>query len=291
MIKVIASDMDGTLLNNQHTISERTKNVIRLACEKGFRFMIITGRNYISAWQELQYADIVCDYIVSSGAEIRNPQKEIVRRISMDLEDCLFVNDVMKKNDIGGMYCAENRNYIIGSWEEVDKAIIAYIHFFHSDLNTDELKKTKLYTQMWEKTKEIPSFDELLKIESSISKIFLVSKNVEKLRKIQEDLKANANLAVTSSFPNNLEITDRKAQKGPILKEYIEPLGYSMEEVMVLGDSMNDYSMMCMDFGATVAMANADQEIKDAARYITKSNEEDGVAYVIEEVMKKYGML
>ena len=61
-----------------------------------------------------------------------------------------------------------------------------------------------------------------------------------------------------------------------------------MDEVMVFGDSMNDYSMMEMDFGATVAMANADEEIKRIAKYETKSNEEDGVAYAILEMLKMY---
>ena len=61
-----------------------------------------------------------------------------------------------------------------------------------------------------------------------------------------------------------------------------------MDEVMVLGDSLNDLSMMEMDFGATIAMENADEEIKAVAKYITKSNEEDGVAYVIDEMIKLY---
>ena len=107
---------------------------------------------------------------------------------------------------------------------------------------------------------------------------------------MKKELEKNEELAVTSSFINNIEITNIKAQKGPILKKYIESLGYRMDEVMVLGDSMNDYSMMCMDFGATVAMANADQQIKDAAKYTTRSNEEDGVAYAVEEMMKRYGL-
>ncbi len=59
----------------------------------------------------------------------------------------------------------------------------------------------------------------------------------------------------------------------------------------MLGDSMNDYSMLSMDFGATIAMANADEEIKAVAKYLTKSNEEDGVAEAIEEMMKHYGIL
>ena len=53
---------------------------------------------------------------------------------------------------------------------------------------------------------------------------------------------------------------------------------------------INDYSMMEMDFGATIAMANADEEIKKVAKYMTKSNEEDGVAYVIDEMLKMYGL-
>ena len=58
-----------------------------------------------------------------------------------------------------------------------------------------------------------------------------------------------------------------------------------MYEVMVLGDSLNDYSMISMDFGATVAMGNAVPEIKEAAKYITKSNNEFGVAYAIDQVL------
>lgn len=80
-----------------------------------------------------------------------------------------------------------------------------------------------------------------------------------------------------------------EAQKGPVLKEYIEALGYTMDEVMVLGDSLNDYSMISMDFGATVAMENAVPEIKKAAKYITKSNNEFGVAYAINQVLEHQG--
>lgn len=77
-----------------------------------------------------------------------------------------------------------------------------------------------------------------------------------------------------------------RAQKGPVLKEYIESLGYTMEEVMVFGDSLNDFSMLEMDFGATVAMENADPEVKAVAKYVTKSNAEHGVAYVIEKLLE-----
>ena len=120
-------------------------------------------------------------------------------------------------------------------------------------------------------------------------KIFLFSADIEMLDRIRRELEENPEIAVASSFETNLEITDVKAQKGPVLKEYIESLGYSMDEVMVLGDSLNDLSMIEMDFGATVAMENAVPEVRSAAKYITKSNEELGAAYAIRELLRRQG--
>lgn len=288
MIKVIASDMDGTLLNDNHAISERNLAAIRKACEKGFRFMIVTGRNFVSAWQELQHTDLVCDYIVSSGAEVRDQNKQVLRRTLMKNEDCRFVNQILDKYPLALMYCAEDANYMVGTREEVDEGILDYIHFFHLNMSKEELKKTRLYEMMWAKTRLAATFEELKELEVPISKIFLSSEDIPLLQKVKAELEKNTNLAVTSSFANNLEITDVRAQKGSVLKEYIEELGYTMEEVMVFGDSLNDYSMLSMDFGATIAMANADPVIKEVSKYVTLSNEEDGVAYVIEEMLKKY---
>ena len=192
--------------------------------------MVVTGRNFVSVMQPLKDTGLVCDYVVSSGAVIRNPQKEIVLSIDMGFDECEYLYNQLKKHPIGILFCSEEMNHILGTHEEVV------------------------------------------------------------LQEIKKELVKNENLAVSSSLKTNLEVTHVRAQKGPILKQYIESLGYSMDEVMVLGDSLNDLSMMKMDFGATIAMENADEEIKRVAKYITKSNEDDGVAYVIDEMLKMYGL-
>lgn len=289
MIKVIASDMDGTLLNNQHAFSKKTIESIQKACESGIRFMVVTGRNFVSAMQALEGTGLVCDYIVSSGAEIRNPDKQVQLSIALTFEECEYLYNKLKKYPIAIMFCSELMNYMLGTFEEVDNGILDYIKYFYETSDRDSLRKTELYDQMWEKTKVLPDYDALRKNNVPVSKMFLVADDADMLQEIKKELEKNENLAVSSSFINNLEVTDIKAQKGPILKQYIESLGYTMEEVMVLGDSLNDLSMMEMDFGATIAMENADDEIKKAAKYITKSNEEDGVAYVIDEMLKMYG--
>ena len=133
--------------------------------------------------------------------------------------------------------------------------------------------------------------DHLEKQGIIIHKIFLFTGDLEMLDKIKRRLMQNPELAVASSFYNNLEITVKGAEKGPAIQEYIESLGYTKEEVMVFGDSLNDYSMLSMDFGATVAMENADDEVKQVSKYVTKSNEDLGVAYTIHELLKKQGKI
>ena len=82
MIKVIASDMDGTLLCDDHRIAPDTIAAVKEACAAGIRFMVATGRGYEGAMAELDGTGIVCDYILGSGAEVRDPQRKIVKEWS-----------------------------------------------------------------------------------------------------------------------------------------------------------------------------------------------------------------
>ena len=286
MIKVIASDMDGTLLNNDHVLSEHTIAAIKKAQQAGIRFMIATGRSFEQAMHALKDADIECDYIVSSGAEVRNPQKEILQSGSMNMQDCRMGYEVLKQYELTYLFGAATADYCIGDTKDREQELIQHILTFEQGMTEAEARETDLFKFMIGKTKVVADFEELEASGVEIIKIFAMSNDLEMLREIEEKLQVNENLAVASSFENNLEITDVKAQKGLALKSYIESLGYTMDEVMVFGDSMNDYSMLSMDFGATVAMENGAQRVKDVAKYVTKSNAEDGVAYAIEELLK-----
>ena len=84
MIKVIAADMDGTLLNSGHTISEQTYQTIQDVQQGGIRFMIATGRDYPSASDTLKNFPLDCDWVTGSGAEIRNRDGELLQTIPMD---------------------------------------------------------------------------------------------------------------------------------------------------------------------------------------------------------------
>lgn len=289
MIKVIASDMDGTLLGNDHKVAPETLKAIHEACDAGIRFMIATGRNFKGAMEELKETDIVCDYIVGSGAEVRDQKQQIVSTAPLSMELCEEIYENLKEFPVSIIFSSGDYDYRIGTKKEIEESFLKQIQLFHMDTgqDTDEsaVLSSPLYRRIVENTKIISEFQELEKSQVSVYKVFLYSNDLEMLEKISKKLEKNKKLAVASSFKTNLEITAVEAQKGPVLKQYIESLGYTMDEVMVLGDSLNDYSMLSMDFGATVAMENAMPQVKTVSKYITRSNEEFGVAYAI------YGVL
>ena len=287
MIKVIASDMDGTLLGDDHKPAPETLAAVKKACDAGIRFMIATGRNFPGAMAELKDAELVCDYIVGSGAEVRNPQQEVVVTHPISIELCRAIYEEIRDYPLSVTFCTDGYDYKIGTPEEIEESLMLQMQLFFSNLPREELAKTEIYRRIKKSTRSMSDMDELEAAGVPVYKLFLYSEDKAMLDEMNVRLQRNKDIAVASSFPTNLEITDVKAQKGPVLKEYIESLGYTMDEVMVLGDSLNDLSMISMDFGATVAMANADPEVKSAAKYITKSNTEFGVAYAIEELLKR----
>ena len=279
--------MDGTLLGDDHKPAPETLAVVKKACDAGIRFMIATGRNFPGAMAELKDAELVCDYIVGSGAEVRNPQQEVVVTHPISIELCRAIYEEIRDYPLSVTFCTDGYDYKIGTPEEIEESLMLQMQLFFSNLPREELAKSETYRRIKKSTRSMSDMDELEAAGVPVYKLFLYSEDKAMLDEMNVRLQRNKDIAVASSFPTNLEITDVKAQKGPVLKEYIESLGYTMDEVMVLGDSLNDLSMISMDFGATVAMANADPEVKSAAKYITKSNTEFGVAYAIEELLKR----
>lgn len=287
MIRVIASDMDGTLLGDDHRIAPETLEAIKEAQEAGIRFMIATGRNFKGAMAELQDTGLVCDYVVGSGAEVRDPMQNVIETRGLSRELCRRVYKSVKKFPVSVIFCTDGYDYRVGTPEEVEESLILELQLFHENMTREEILKTSVYRRIKENSKVVSGLKEMEEKKIPVYKIFLFSDDTDMLEQIDKVLGENRDIAVASSFPTNLEITDVRAQKGPVLKNYIERLGYAMDEVMVFGDSLNDLSMLEMDFGATVAMENASPEVKAAAKYVTKSNNEHGVAYAIRELLKR----
>ena len=137
MIKVIASDMDGTLLCDDHRIAPDTIAAVKEACAAGIRFMVATGRGYEGAMAELDGTGIVCDYILGSGAEVRDPQRKIVKECGIGMELCREICEEVKEFPISIVFLTNEGDYRIGTEKEVEESIIAEMQLFHVNMTRE----------------------------------------------------------------------------------------------------------------------------------------------------------
>ena len=280
MIKLIASDMDGTLLNDDHMISEENLKAIRKAQEMGRHFTIVTGRDYGAVKSYLEECNLKCECILSNGAEYRDVNGNVIESVYMNKDSVKIVFDIL--NDAG--LCIQlmtNKGSYVTNKESDKKAIIDRFKLFNPKMNEEEVIE---FVEKFHKERgmqEIDNIYEILESNVEILKIVTFDNDEKLIANLKEKLKkSTSDLAVASTFSNDIEISDIEAQKGLILAKTIKKMGIDKSEVIVLGDSFNDYSMFT-EFENSYAMENAIPEIKEIAKYITDSNNNDGVAKAI----------
>lgn len=285
MIKLIASDMDGTLLNDDHMISEENLKAIRKAQEMGRHFTIVTGRDYGAVKSYLEECNLKCECILSNGAEYRDVNGNIIESVYMNKESAKITFDILNEANLCIQLMTNNGSYITNK-ESDKKAIIDRFKLFNPKMSEEEVEEFVAKFHKERGMKEIDNIYEILESDIEILKIVTFDNDEKLIAELKDKLRENASdLAVASTFSNDIEISDIKAQKGLILAKTIKKMGIDKSEVIVLGDSFNDYSMFT-EFENSYAMENAIPEIKEIAKYITDTNNNDGVAKAIYKALE-----
>ncbi|WP_297427203.1 Cof-type HAD-IIB family hydrolase [Clostridium sp.] len=286
MIKLIASDMDGTLLNDKHKIDKETVVAIRKAEEAGIVFAISTGREYDTVKPLLEENSIRCQCVLMNGAEYRDEDGNILEEINIELKTATKIIDILHKEKVSARIFTNKGIYTTDTKEEALKEMIFRTLSFNPELTHEEAteiaKKQPYFTQL----NYISNLDEFLSSGIEIRKFVAFHSDIDLISKMKKIVGELSGIAVSSSFRDNIEVTHITAQKGIILAKVAEKMGFKREEVLVLGDSFNDYSMFT-EFSETVAMGNAIPEIKEIAKYITDTNDNLGVAKAIYKVLEE----
>ncbi|WP_239255751.1 Cof-type HAD-IIB family hydrolase [Listeria ilorinensis] len=285
MIKVIASDMDGTLLNSKIRVDEESVKAIELARSKGLHFVLCTGRMYDDAMGLIHKANLYAPAICMNGAEIRDEHGNILLQHVLDKT---LAKKTYKLLTELGMYTEFFTD--IGPIT-VDKARgKKFMVDMHKEMFPNEDAEA-IIEQVEERfeSKDVHEINDAERIfnndEIKILKFISFSPDKEVLKKASKALNVSDELSITSSFSNNIEITHREAQKGISLQYYVEKLGVNLSETFAIGDNMNDLSMLKMA-GYSVAMGNAEPQVKKTAKYETTTNDEHGVAEAIYQMLK-----
>ncbi|MCS7175084.1 Cof-type HAD-IIB family hydrolase [Pseudothermotoga sp.] len=270
MIKLVCIDLDGTLLNNQKHISKMDKQAVKRAVELGVHVTIFTGRSFGSASHYLRELEIQIPAVFQNGALIIDPvSMKIYQRIELDSKVASHFVELCRLN---GVYPAIYESFFAEKDILVEKPYEgAFAQYFQ--LNSHRIRMVK----------------DLLKVlehRPSVVEIALVGKieDVNKLTQQVEESLRDVYTPIENQRKDGetfVEIFGPNVGKERALEFFLKMYRVRPDEVMYIGDNLNDESIMRM-VGIAVAMQNAPDEIKRIATYVTDSNDECGVAKALE---------
>ena len=281
MIKIIALDLDGTLLDSQKRLSEANRAALARAAEKSVLIVPTTGRFFGMMPPAVRDLPFVRYAITINGAQVYDRETDMALvRDEIPLEMALGVMELLDRYDV--IYDCYRNNW---GW------MTAALQAKAADYATNEhyLKMVREFR------KPVPELKAHLKAtanDGDVQKIMLFAPNSQDsslsskvLAAISSEIAAKfPEIKVTASTWNNIELNIKTAHKGNALKRFAEHLGFTLAECAAFGDGMNDLTMVeAAGFG--VAMANAEPAVKAAAKLVTKSNDEDGVAVALESLL------
>ncbi len=287
MIKLIVSDMDGTLFNSNQEISPFNLAAIKQANKNGVRFMIATGRSMQTIEPTLKKYDLNCGLILMNGAEIRDENHDIISILNVENEIIPRLAKQLDKMGYIPEYMTGKGAFLVGTEEMMENNMgwrIMCLDRAHT-MTFEQAKEAGKTSIFQENLTRFDSLKDMLDQNTEVRKIIVFHPDIEKNRKNRLILQENfPELSILSSYPENIEINHAFAQKGSGLMQAIGKMGIKPEEVAVFGDGYNDISLFKL-FSHSYAPDNAEPAIKAVASEIIPSNNEDGVGIKINELL------
>lgn len=260
--KLVAIDLDDTLLADDLQISERTVEAIKEAQDGGVRVVIATGRMHSSALPYAKLLGLKHELITYNGALVKRVgDNQTLYHQPISVELAREVTEVAQEYDLHINFYLDDLLYVNKAGAEAD--------YYEEVAGIKPILITEGAADFLDR----PS-----------TKLLIIEDDRAKLEEVLAELTAKFGdlLTITTSKVNFIEIMGQQVCKGTTLANRSTELGIKAEEVIAIGDSYNDLEMIEYA-GLGVAVGNAKDEIKEEANYITGSNNEEGVAQVIEK--------
>lgn len=266
MIKLLAIDLDGTLLNNQGQISQANRQALNRVRQQGVNVVLCTGRPYLymkNLVDDLGFKS-ERDYIITfNGGQVQKAADgEIVEAFTLSKNDLERWHQEMMRlnlplNAIDGQYVYDLVDHPVEpqSWYLKERPTIASQQVSMTDFDLDHV-----FNKLVISCEPAVLDERLLGLEASLADHYSYFKSHENL----------------------FEVVAKGVNKGNIVKRLAERLEIPLEQVMTIGDQENDKSMIEIA-GIGVAMGNAIDAVKEVADYVTATNDQDGVAQAINQ--------
>lgn len=233
-----------------------------------------TGRILTSAVNYSEELGLEKPIIACNGAIIVDKSKNIIYQKSINMDTVSIIMEIGKKNNMYYHFYDKNSFYSNIYVEDVVK--------FYNTRNAKG-KGKEIKVNIFNEINEITEKEDL-----DIYKFIFLDEDRGKLQNLRNRLSEIKDINVCSSWSNNIEVVDKEVSKGNSLRYLCEKLDIQEKQVIAIGDNENDLSMLNYA-GLSVAMGNGEEIVKSSADIVTSSNDEDGVAKVIEKYILKMG--
>ncbi len=270
-VKIIALDLDGTLLNSKKELTCRNLSALRSASERGIEIVPTTGRFYGGMPEEIRCLPFIHYAITINGAQVqRLSDGKVLYRSEIPRRQAVEVMEMLDRWPVAyDCYC-DNHAFMTGAMQEKIEEYTADIHY------------QRMVRQLRQGVPELKAW--VVSQHHDIQKVQFFTENRAVKAQLMEELAQKfPELIVTSAIPSNVEINQRGANKGQALLALAEHLGCTAEQVMAFGDGLNDITMI-QAAGTGVVMGNGFPEVKAVADRLAEDCDHDGVAQVIEEL-------
>ena len=266
-IRMIAADLDGTLLRDDKKIDPYTLEIISKAIEKGVIFVVATGRPYNGVPEELLAVKGIRYAMTSNGARVVDIKtgESVIKKLLPKEKGLMAL-------EIGAQYDTLQEIYYSGQgYADRDKL--------------NNVKKYHKNPNMWEyflrTRKQVDSvMDMAHETDLDMDKMQMLFPYDDERAEAWKQIEKIEGINAVDSIGYNIEVTSIEAHKGAALLELAKMLGVKREEIMAFGDGDNDASMI-ESAGFGVAMGNAGERARAVADYVTDSNNDNGVANAI----------
>ncbi len=261
-IKLIVIDLDGTLLNSDHEVSDRNEKALKMALAQGVQVAFATGKTYLSAQHLFEKLAFKAPGIFVQGLTLYDADGNITHQ--------QVLNPVIARQIIT---FAEDRGFVMLAYSGTKIMARAY--------------DKKLFDEMAKYHETVEAVGALQNVLGvmPINKLVAIGTDQRSAKALRWQLGVQLEGGIRlmqAGIPNMLEILPPGVSKGSALKLLTKDLRINADSVLAIGDAENDIEMLQFA-GVGVAMGHAEQKVKDAADYIAPTNDEDGVADAIEK--------
>lgn len=285
-MKLIVSDLDGTLLNSRQQISQENIAALQAAQAKGVELAFATGRTYSNARELAKRAGLQPHIISNHGAFAYTKDGEKIRNVSIELEHVRHALEWLKERNYIYQVCTERYTFLPPNIEKVLKEDYAQVKIPIPQVTPDRVDHVIQIIRSIDEVKVIEDMNEVLTGEYQFGSIVGMSFDRDKLQAGREYFENYEGLNMTVAGMDIFEMIHANSSKGRALEELVAQLGISMKDVLAVGDNFNDISML-KRAGISVAIGNAVDEVKRICKYHTLTNDEHGVAHIIRKILGK----